>query len=253
MPLYERLIGDGIADADERGGAVDHVTARRIAIWLNARPQQPTFAQALAHFTRTGAFSRDLVAELRARARSVNSPNRPQAHRLLQYHASRGPDLGPIGTGFGAACDQMDRADAMLIDLKDRTKRGIRPAHQPSTETDIPRITAHASQDPENPTVTLTMDPATAGIAIFAIAAHASERETYAREVRQFAQGLPEGSYGRQNRQSIAARETRAAHRLRAIERAYQIALGRTAETTPEPMITRTDADQAADRDMELE
>jgi hypothetical protein len=97
------------------------------------------------------------------------------------------------------------------------------------------------------------MDPATARIAIFAIAAYASERETYAREVRQFGQGLPEGSYGRQNRWAIAARETRAAQRLRAIERAYQIALGRAAGATPDPAITRTDVDQAADREMELE
>ena len=31
LRLYERLIGDGIAAADARGSAVDHVTARRLA------------------------------------------------------------------------------------------------------------------------------------------------------------------------------------------------------------------------------
>ena len=46
MAFYERMIDDGTADADRRGGAVDHITARRIAIWLAAHPQQPEFAQA---------------------------------------------------------------------------------------------------------------------------------------------------------------------------------------------------------------
>src|SRR5215469_9455665 len=44
LPLYERLIGDGIAAADSQGTAVDHLTARRLAIWLAARPQSPVFA-----------------------------------------------------------------------------------------------------------------------------------------------------------------------------------------------------------------
>jgi hypothetical protein len=44
LPLYERLIGDGIVAADGRGSAVDHLTARRLAIWLAARPQSPVFA-----------------------------------------------------------------------------------------------------------------------------------------------------------------------------------------------------------------
>ena len=35
LPLYERLIDDGIADAQD--SPVDHLTARRIAIWLAAR------------------------------------------------------------------------------------------------------------------------------------------------------------------------------------------------------------------------
>ena len=32
LPLYEQLIGDGIASADARGSAVDHLTARGLAI-----------------------------------------------------------------------------------------------------------------------------------------------------------------------------------------------------------------------------
>jgi hypothetical protein len=251
--VYERLIDNGIADADQRGGAVDHITARRLAIWLAARPQQPAFAQALARFTRTGAFSRDLVVELRARARSVNSPNRSEAQRLLQYCASRGPDLGAIGTDFGAACDQIDRADAMLIDARERARNGTRPSKQPALEAGRPTVTARASRDTGTPTITLSMDAATANVAMFAIAAYAGEREAYAREVEQFGQGLPEGSYGRATRQAIAARETKAAARLRAIERAYQIAIGRAAAAIPDPAITRDEVGQAADRDMELE
>jgi hypothetical protein len=45
LQLYERLICDGIAAADARGSAVDHVTAWRVAICLTAWPQTPAFAQ----------------------------------------------------------------------------------------------------------------------------------------------------------------------------------------------------------------
>jgi len=42
--MYERIIENGIAAADSRGSTVDHLTARRLAIWLAARPQAPDFA-----------------------------------------------------------------------------------------------------------------------------------------------------------------------------------------------------------------
>ena len=41
LRLYEQLIADGIADADSRSTIIDHVTARRLAIWLAARPRNP--------------------------------------------------------------------------------------------------------------------------------------------------------------------------------------------------------------------
>ena len=85
-----------------------------------------------------------------------------------------------------------------------------------------PRPVALAGRNPESQTVTLVLDATTASIAIFAIAAHADEREAHIREVERFGQTLPEGSYGRRNRQAIAARETRIATRLRAVEHAYR-------------------------------
>ena len=64
---------------------------------------------------------------------------------------------------------------------------------------------------------------------MFAIAAHADEREAHVREVERSGQNLPEGSYGRRNRQAIAARETRVVSRLRAVEQAYRTAIERDA------------------------
>jgi hypothetical protein len=249
--VYERLIGKGIADADKRGGSVDHVTARRLAIWLSARPQQPAFADALARFTRTGLIHRDLITGLRDRAHAASSPSRPEAQRLLQYVASR-TDRGPIAPDFGPTCDKIDHADAILIDAREHAQTATRPA-RPSPETARLTVTAHASRDPADPVITMRMDAATAAIVMFAIAANASDRETYAREAERFSHGLPPGSYGKQNRQAIAARETQAANRLRAIERAYQIALGRATTAIPGYSTTPNDPDRTADRDMELE
>ena len=55
-------------------------------------------------------------------------------------------------------------------------------------------------------------------------------------EVERTGAEWPDGSYGRRNRQAIAARETRVAARLRAVEQAYGTATGRgTAYAPPEP------------------
>jgi len=95
---------------------------------------------------------------------------------------------------------------------------------------------------------------ATANIALFAIAAHADEREAHVREVERFGHTLPEGSYGRRNRQAIATRETRVAARLRAVEQAYRIANERgPAPELPDPVGSLLSSERTADREIELE
>jgi len=89
---------------------------------------------------------------------------------------------------------------------------------------------------------------------IFAITAHAGEREAHIREVEQLSQRFPEGSFGRRNRQAIAAHETRVATRLRAVERAYRTANERPiAFNTPGFTRERHSPEHLADREIELE
>jgi hypothetical protein len=76
------------------------------------------------------------------------------------------------------------------------------------------------------------MDATTANITMFAVSAYAGDREAHVREVEQCGEKLPVDSYGRRNRQAIAAREARVAARLRAVEHAYRTAIDTTPQST---------------------
>jgi len=254
LATYEALIEDGIAAADARGTSVDHVTARRLAIWLAARPQAPVFARSLARFAETGAISRPLLVQLRIHARSGNYADLQQSARLMHYCTDRGADVGPISENFGVACDQLDRADAMLMDLYDRNRQGHAKSEPTQEGAGVPQSFAVANRDLRSQTISFVLDATTASTVMFAVAAQASEREAHVREVERYGRTLPEGSYGRQNRDAIADRETRIAARLRAVERAYRSALERDAMFSSAEAVRPTRAAQpAADREIELD
>jgi hypothetical protein len=253
LALYERLISDGLAAADSRGGIIDHVTARRMAIWLLSRPQHPDFTRGLIRFTQSGVITHALKTQLRNHARSAHYPHHPQAARLMEYATARGADLGPVSTDFAGYCEQIDHADAMLTELRDRVRdgRGLPEPAWPDTEGQ--RLIAMARRDPGGRTVSLILDATTANIAMHAIIAHAGDREAHIREVEQYGQQLPENSYGRRNRQAIAARETRVAIRLRAIERAYRTAIDPDAIPRADPTQVPRSAAMAPGYELELE
>jgi hypothetical protein len=171
----------------------------------------------------------------------------------MEYCVARGTDLGPVGMDFGKTCDDIDRADVVLAQLRERVRQrhGLLEPTWPDTEG--PQVIALAHRDPWGRTVSLIMDTATANITMYAVAAYAGDREAHVREVEQSGEKLPEDSYGRRNREAIAAREMRVAARLRAVERAYRTAIEQDTAVKPEPPRTIHPIDQVANHEMELE
>ena len=87
-------------------------------------------SQHLVRFVDTGAISPELKNQLRIRGRSPGRPDQPHAARLLAYCHARGSDVGWVGRNFGAACDQIDRADLMRAEMHEgpcRTAATRRP------------------------------------------------------------------------------------------------------------------------------
>jgi hypothetical protein len=228
MALYERLISRGIAEADDRKSAIDHVTARRLTLWLLPRAQdEPDLMRELIHFARTGGITNNLRVQLRRHARSA-SPLRPHAARLLDYAIERGPASGRIGDNFGAICDQIDQADATLEDLRARTIESRKHRNQP-VENWQGRLSlepvAMARRDGATGAVTFILDAAVAETAVNAIRTEAMQRENRVRQIKQESEGLARGSYGRQNRELMIAHESQVVEDLRAVDHAYQAAL----------------------------
>jgi hypothetical protein len=93
MAFYERLIRRGIAEADARGSAIDHVTARRLALWLLPRSQDDMdLMRGLVQFARTGAITDSFRQRLRHHARTPSHPSQPGC---LAPAVRRRPRQGP--------------------------------------------------------------------------------------------------------------------------------------------------------------
>ena len=116
----------------------------------------------------------------------------------MQYCTARGTDLGPVADNFGAACHQIDRADLMLADLHDRNRHRTSRSSQQATPDNGGSLPHRPGPPrPANQITTFVLDAVTANVAIYAIAAHAEEREAHLRKIQLYGQDLPEGSYGR--------------------------------------------------------
>jgi hypothetical protein len=141
----------------------------------------------------------------------------------------------------------------MLTELHQRTRNGIKPPEPAWPDAPAPAITALAERDPGTGTIAFVLDAESASIALYAIAAHATEREAHIREIQRTTATLPPGTYGRRNRERITARETRIATRLRAIEHAYRTATERGSQPAPPETATHSPPQRTPDREIELE
>jgi hypothetical protein len=253
LALYERLIDDGIAMANAQGGVIDHVTARRIAIWLASRPQQSDFTRGLIRFAQSGVITHALKTQLRNYARSAGYPHRPQAARPWNTRSPAAPisarsaPTSPPSATRSTGPTRCSPGCATGV----REGRGLPEPAWP--DADGQRFSALARRDPDSRTISLILDTTTANIAMHAIAVHAGDREAHVREIEQYGQNLPEDSYGRLNRQAIAARGNTGRHPAGAVERAYRTAIDPDAMPEFEAAETLRFVGMAPDHELELE
>jgi hypothetical protein len=89
--LYERLIDDGIAAADSRGGVIDHVTARRMAIAATGTGLHPGPDQ-IRPKRSNQPCAEDTTTQLRALHGVPASAAGRQAHGARDEGSRRGGD-----------------------------------------------------------------------------------------------------------------------------------------------------------------
>jgi hypothetical protein len=252
--LQDRLIKEGIAAADRRASAIDHVTARRIALWLlPGSVDEPFLRGGLIRFAQNGAITDRLGEALRQHLRSPLHQTRFHTVKLSQYVAVRGANRDPISDDFAATCDQLDRTDAMLLEFHERLKDGAGFPQPAPPHSRAQRPVALTRYDPATQTFRFVLDADTANAVIHAITIDALEREARAREVQLNSQHLPQDTYGRRNREEIVARETQIATRLRATEHAYRTALDHNVTPALEPPEIPGPAHKAPEHELELE